>query len=209
MSNTADNALKQSLQSASRASSWDEEEKIEQIAQHFKEIMKVLELDLESDSLKDTPLRVAKMYIQELFRGLNPARRPKVTLFENKCNYEEMVIEKNIPFFSCCEHHFVPIQGTAHVAYVSSGQIIGLSKINRIVHYCAARPQLQERLTQEIAAEMSRILDTENVAVYIDAIHFCVIARGVSDINSRTCTQYLGGCFRTAPMREEFLRLIQ
>ena len=209
MSNTVDKpSLEQVSEPKGSNSSWNEEEKMERIAHHFASIMETLGLDLKEESLSQTPRRVARMYVKELFRGLDPSQKPRVTLFENTCHYDQMIIEKDISFFSCCEHHFVPIQGVAHLAYLSSDKIMGLSKMNRIVHYCAARPQLQERLTQQIAAELSAALNTENVAVQICAKHFCVISRGVSDINSQTQTQYLGGTFRESPMREEFLRAL-
>ncbi len=185
-----------------------EEEKIAQIATHFAAIMRTLALNMDDPSLKNTPARVARMYVKELFKGLNPANKPNYTLFEAPNGYDQMILEKDIQFFSCCEHHFVPIQGKAHVAYLAKGKIIGLSKINRIVHYYARRPQVQERLTQEIAQEMSRILHTEDVAVLINAKHFCVIARGVSDVQAKTHTSYLGGRFKTAPWRSELFSQI-
>ena len=181
-----------------------EEEKIEQIAVHFAEIMRCLGLDLRDTTLQQTPHRVARMYVRELFKGLNPTNKPRIELFENTHAYGQMILEKDIYFFSCCEHHFVPIQGKAQVAYVSSGKIIGLSKINRLVHYYARRPQVQERLTQQIATALSKVLRTEDVAVKIVATHFCVVSRGVSDINSCTHTQYLGGQFQKSPLRKEF-----
>lgn len=152
-------------------------------------------LDLNDDSLQGTPQRVAKMYIEEIFSGLNPANKPKVTLFENKYQYNQMLVEKNITFYSNCEHHFVPIIGKAHVAYISSGKVIGLSKLNRIVQYYAKRPQVQERLTNQIAIELKNILEIEDVAVIIDAKHLCVSSRGIKDDNSSTVTSYFGGKF--------------
>ena len=151
----------------------DEEKKTE-IAFHFAKIMDILGLDLTDDSLKGTPSRVAKMYVDEIFSGLNPANKPKVALFDNKYRYSEMLVEKNITLYSNCEHHFVPIFGHAHVAYISSGKVVGLSKLNRIVQYYAKRPQVQERLTNQIATELTKVLDTEDVAVIIDARHLCV-----------------------------------
>ena len=159
--------------------------------------MDVMGLDLTDDSLKGTPNRVAKMYIDEIFSGLNPANKPKIALFDNKYQYNQMLVEKNITFYSNCEHHFVPIIGKAHVAYISSGKVIGLSKLNRIVQYFAKRPQVQERLTNQIAEELKAVLQTENVAVIIDAKHLCVSSRGIKDDTSATVTSYFGGAFNT------------
>ncbi|WP_108803065.1 GTP cyclohydrolase I FolE [Aquimarina sp. Aq107] len=175
-----------------------DEEKKEKIAFLFKEIMDVMGLDLTDDSLKGTPDRVAKMYIEEIFSGLDPRNKPKIALFDNKYKYEQMLVEKNITFYSNCEHHFVPIIGKAHIAYVSSGKVIGLSKLNRIVQYFAKRPQVQERLTNQIAMELKEILQTDDVAVIIDAKHLCVSSRGVKDDTSATVTSYYGGVFRTS-----------
>lgn len=172
-----------------------DKEKKQRIAQLFAEIMEVLGLDLTDDSLKGTPNRVAKMYVDEIFSGLNPANKPTMTLFDNKYQYNQMLIEKNISFYSNCEHHFVPIFGKAHVAYISSGTVIGLSKLNRIVQYYAKRPQVQERLTNQIAEELKDILGTEDVAVIIDAKHLCVSSRGIRDESSTTITSYYGGKF--------------
>lgn len=172
-------------------------EKKEKIAILFEEIMNVMGLDLTDDSLRGTPERVAKMYIDEIFSGLNPRNKPKVALFDNKYQYNQMLVEKNITFYSNCEHHFVPIIGKAHVAYISSGKVIGLSKLNRIVQYYAKRPQVQERLTNQIAEELKSILETEDVAVIIDAKHLCVSSRGVKDDTSSTVTSYFGGKFNT------------
>src|SRR5687767_545207 len=149
----------------------DDEEKIVRIEKHFREIMQILGLDLNDDSLNGTPRRVAKMYVKEVFSGLNPKNRPHARLFENKYNYDQMLVEKDITFYSHCEHHFVPIYGKAHVAYFSSGKVIGLSKINRIVQYFSKRPQVQERLTVQIGKEMQRVLQTEDIGVVIDANH--------------------------------------
>ncbi len=170
-------------------------EKKEKISDLFAQIMDVMGLDLTDDSLKGTPNRVAKMYIEEIFSGLNPANKPKIALFENKYQYNQMLVEKNITFYSNCEHHFVPIIGQAHIAYVSSGRVIGLSKLNRIVQYYAKRPQVQERLTNQIAMELKSILNTEDIAVIIDAKHLCVSSRGVKDDTSATVTSYYGGVF--------------
>ncbi|TCI94385.1 GTP cyclohydrolase I FolE [Tenacibaculum sp. M341] len=174
-----------------------DDEKKEKIASLFGEIMNVMGLDLTDDSLKGTPDRVAKMYIDEIFSGLNPDNKPKIALFDNKYQYNQMLIEKNISFYSNCEHHFVPIIGKAHVAYISSGKVIGLSKLNRIVQYYAKRPQVQERLTNQIAKELEAILETKDVAVIIDAKHLCVSSRGVKDDTSSTITAYYGGVFNT------------
>lgn len=171
------------------------EEKKDKIALLFEEIMYVMGLDLTDDSLKGTPKRVAKMYIDEIFSGLNPANKPKIALFENKYRYNQMLVEKNITFYSNCEHHFVPIIGKAHLAYISSGKVIGLSKLNRIVQYFAKRPQVQERLTNQIANELSKILGTDDIAVIIDAKHLCVSSRGIKDESSATVTSYYGGVF--------------
>ncbi|MCA6435262.1 MAG: GTP cyclohydrolase I FolE [Bacteroidota bacterium] len=185
-----------------------DEEKISKIEDHFKSIMEVLGLDLTDDSLKGTPKRVAKMYIKEIFSGLNPENKPKVALFENKYKYNQMLVEKEITFFSNCEHHFVPIFGKAHVAYISNGSVIGLSKLNRIVQYYAKRPQVQERLTMQIANELKKVLMTDDVAVIIDAKHLCVSSRGVQDINSATVTSYYSGKFENEHTKQEFLKYI-
>ena len=173
-----------------------DDEKKQRIAILFEEIMDVMGLDLTDDSLSGTPHRVAKMYIDEIFSGLNPANKPKVALFDNKYQYNQMLVEKNITFYSNCEHHFVPIIGKAHVAYISSGKVIGLSKLNRIVQYYAKRPQVKERLTNQIANELKAILETEDIAVIIDAKHLCVSSRGIKDDTSATVTSYYGGAFK-------------
>ena len=175
-----------------------DDEKKARISILFEEIMGVMGLDLTDDSLKGTPKRVAKMYIDEIFSGLNPANKPQVALFDNKYQYNQMLVEKNITFYSNCEHHFVPIIGKAHVAYISSGKVIGLSKLNRIVQYYAKRPQVQERLTNQIAEELKSILETDDVAVIIDAKHLCVSSRGIKDDTSATVTSYYGGQFNKA-----------
>jgi GTP cyclohydrolase I len=187
----------------------DDEKKIELITEKFRDIMEILGLDLNDDSLRGTPHRVAKMYVKEIFSGLHPDNHPDIKLFENKYQYNEMLVEKNITFFSNCEHHFVPIIGKAHVAYISSGKVIGLSKLNRIVEYYAKRPQVQERLTVQIAKSMQQILETEDVAVYIDAVHLCVSSRGVKDVNSSTITMHYGGTFQNEQVRNEFLQHIK
>lgn len=172
-----------------------DEQKKEKIAKLFAQIMDVMGLDLNDDSLQGTPQRVAKMYINEIYSGLNPENKPKVALFDNKYKYNQMLVEKNITFYSNCEHHFVPIIGKAHVAYISSGKVIGLSKLNRIVQYYAKRPQVQERLTNQIAKELQNILKTKDVAVIIDAKHLCVSSRGIKDDTSATVTTFYGGRF--------------
>lgn len=184
-------------------------EKMKKIEHHFREIMHTLGLDLNDDSLKGTPGRVAKMYIREIFSGLDPANKPKVALFENRYQYNQMLVEKNITFYSNCEHHFVPIFGKAHVAYISNGHVIGLSKLNRIVQYFAKRPQVQERMTMQIATELQTVLQTQDVAVLIDARHLCVSSRGVQDINSATVTSFYGGRFSNEATRHEFLKYVE
>jgi len=178
-------------------------EKKAKISILFEEIMDVMGLDLKDDSLKGTPDRVAKMYIDEIFSGLNPANKPKVALFDNKYQYNQMLVEKDITFYSNCEHHFVPIIGKAHIAYITSGKVIGLSKLNRIVQYYAKRPQVQERLTNQIAEELKFILGTEDVAVIIDAKHLCVSSRGIKDDTSATVTAFYGGAFNTTAKTAE------
>ena len=186
----------------------DDETKMELIAKHFTGIMEVLGMDLEDDSLKDTPKRVAKMYVKEIFSGLNPVNKPKPTLFKNPFNYNQMLVERNIAVFSNCEHHFVPIVGKAHVAYISNGQVIGLSKLNRIVQYCSQRPQVQERLTMQIANMLKEALGTQDVAVIIDAHHHCVSSRGIRDAGSTTLTAEYSGQFLLTETKNEFLKYI-
>jgi GTP cyclohydrolase IA len=186
----------------------DDELKIELIQEHFKEIMQILGLDLTDDSLRGTPERVAKMYVKEIFSGLNPKNKPEIKLFENKYNYNQMLVEKDITFYSNCEHHFVPIIGRVHVAYISSGQVIGLSKINRIVQYFAKRPQVQERLTMQIGNDIKALLNTEDVAVVVDAEHLCVSSRGIQDTSSSTVTSFYSGKFETEETKREFLTYI-
>jgi len=185
-----------------------DDEKVEQIEIRFREIMEILGLDLTDDSLQGTPRRVAKMYVKEVFSGLNPKNRPVAKLFENKYKYDQMLVEKEITFYSHCEHHFVPIYGKAHVAYFSSGKVIGLSKINRIVQYFAKRPQVQERLTVQIGKELQRILATDHVGIVMDANHMCVASRGVGDTNSKTGTAFFGGRFADENTKREFLNYI-
>lgn len=186
----------------------DDDLKVELIEEKFRDIMTILGLDLNDDSLKGTPHRVAKMYVKEIFSGLNPANQPKIALFENKYQYNEMLVEKDITFFSNCEHHFVPIMGKAHVAYISNGKVIGLSKINRIVQYFSKRPQVQERLTIQIASYLKEALQTEDVAVVIDASHLCVSSRGIQDVTSSTVTSSYQGKFKEDQTRNEFLKYV-
>ncbi len=181
-----------------------DEEKKDRIAELFAEIMQTLGLDLTDDSLKGTPYRVAKMYVEEIFSGLKPENMPKMALFENKYKYQEMLIEKDIRFFSNCEHHFVPFFGHAHIAYISSGKVVGLSKLNRLVQYFAKRPQVQERLTNQIGSALVDILNTESVAVAIEAKHLCVASRGVQDDSSSTVTFFYGGEFKDIEQKKLF-----
>ncbi len=206
-----DNHVSTSVDTPMRPDAFDlsDAEKIKAIEKHFESIMNIMGLDLTDDSLKGTPHRVAKMYIKEIFQGLNPANKPKMALFENKYKYNEMLVEKNISFYSNCEHHFVPIVGKAHVAYISNGQVIGLSKLNRLVQYYAKRPQVQERLTMQIGKELQQILGTKDVAVVIDAKHLCVASRGVEDDTSSTVTAFYGGAFRQDEKKTEFLRYLE
>jgi len=183
----------------------NDQEKIEKIKYHFQHIMEILGLDLSDDSLAGTPERVAKMYVQEIFSGLNPENRPETKLFENKYEFNEMLLEKDISFHSNCEHHFVPFFGKAHVAYIPEENVIGLSKLNRIVQYYAKRPQVQERLTMQIAEDLQRTLGTENIAIVIEAKHMCVASRGVEDTSSSTITSFFGGKFKTDSLKQEFL----
>lgn len=203
-----DEHISTSIDTPLRADAFDltDDEKKKQIEYHFHQIMHTLGLDLTDDSLRGTPKRVAKMYVEEIFSGLNPANRPNIALFDNKYEYTGMLLEKNITFYSNCEHHFVPIIGRAHVAYFSSGKVIGLSKLNRIVQYFAKRPQVQERLTIQIAQELRKVLCTDDVAVLIDAKHLCVSSRGIKDDTSSTVTSFYGGRFEDALVREEFLK---
>ena len=185
-----------------------DDEKIDKIEKHFREIMKILGLDLNDDSLKGTPYRVAKMYVNEMFSGLNPKNKPSVSLFENKYDYHDMIVEKNITFYSNCEHHFVPIIGKAHIGYISSGNVIGLSKMHRIVNYYAKRPQVQERMTVQVINELKSALQTEDIGLIIDADHLCVSSRGIKDITSSTITVESGGKFREDKHWNKFLSLI-
>lgn len=185
-----------------------DEEKMSGIAYHFGKIMDLLGLDMEDDSLKGTPQRVAKMYVKEVFQGLDPANKPEIRLFENKYQYGEMLVEKNIPIHSHCEHHFVPITGVAHVAYQSNGAVIGLSKINRLVRYYSKRPQVQERLTEQIAEALKVALNTDDVAIVIEAEHHCVSSRGIEDHGCSTVTSHFSGVFKDEHRRAEFWKAI-
>lgn len=185
-----------------------DDQKIEKITENFREIMETLGLDLTNDSLANSPRRVAKMYVKELFSGLKEENFPKITVIENEMLYDQMVVVKDIGIISLCEHHFVTIHGKAHIAYIPSHGVIGLSKINRIAEYFARRPQVQERLTKQIADTLCHVLKTEDVAVFIQAKHYCVISRGVEDINSETITTDLRGAFKNNPnTRNEFLSI--
>lgn len=186
-----------------------DEEKIEKIKKDVENILTTLGMDLSDDSLKGTPNRVAKMFVKEIFGGLNPNRKPKASTFENNYKYGEMLVEKNITLYSTCEHHLLPIIGKAHVAYISKGKVIGLSKINRIVDYYAKRPQVQERLTMQIVQELQIALNTEDVACIIDAKHLCVNSRGIKDIESSTVTSEFGGKFKNEQTRRELLDYIK
>lgn len=183
-------------------------EKMENIENHFYSIMEELGLDMTDDSLKGTPFRVAKMFVQEIFGGLNPANKPKISVFENSYNYNKMLVEANIEFNSTCEHHFLPIVGKAHIGYVSSGKVIGLSKLNRIVDYYARRPQVQERMIMQIFNELKDVLDTDNVMIVVEAAHLCVSSRGIKDSTSYTSTIQYGGIFEQKDMRNDFFNLI-
>jgi GTP cyclohydrolase I len=186
-----------------------DEEKIERIKKDVANILLTLGMDLTDDSLKGTPNRVAKMFVKEIFGGLNPAKKPNASTFENNYKYGEMLVEKNITVYSTCEHHLLPIIGRAHVAYISNGRVVGLSKINRIVEYYSKRPQVQERLTMQIVQELQIALDTEDVACIIDAKHLCVNSRGIKDIESSTVTSEFGGKFKNEQTRRELLEYIK
>ncbi|MEL6717835.1 MAG: GTP cyclohydrolase I FolE [Bacteroidota bacterium] len=185
-----------------------DEEKLVKIEANFKEILETLGMDLEDDSIQGTPRRVAKMFVKEIFSGLNPINEPSITLFENKFGYQQMLIEKGIKLHTFCEHHFLPIYGVAHVAYIANGKVIGLSKLNRVVEYFAKRPQVQERLTIQIANHLRNVLQTEDVAVYLEAKHMCVQLRGVEHNDCSTVTTEYSGKFLEEATRNEFLRSI-
>ena len=184
-------------------------EKVEIIKEHFAKIMETLGLDLTDDSLKGTPYRVAKMYVKEIFQGLNPKNKPDARTFSNGYEYSDMVIEKNIQVTSFCEHHFLPFIGKAHVAYISKGKVIGLSKINRLVDYYSRRPQVQERLTLQIADALSEAMATEDVAVFIDSKHLCVSTRGIKDTSSSTVTSEFRGAFKKPDVQQKFIDFIK
>ncbi|RZJ31678.1 MAG: GTP cyclohydrolase I FolE [Flavobacterium sp.] len=186
-----------------------DDEKIERIKKDVENILHTLGMDLDDDSIKGTPNRVAKMFVKEIFSGLNPQRKPKSSTFENNYKYGEMLVEKNITLYSTCEHHLLPIIGRAHVAYISNGKVIGLSKMNRIVDFYAKRPQVQERLTMQIVQELQKALCTDDVACVIDAKHLCVNSRGIRDTASSTVTSEFGGKFKDPSVKREFLDYIQ
>ena len=185
-----------------------DETKIKNIEKHFKNIMEELGLDLEDDSLSGTPHRVAKMYVKELFYGLNPKNKPKLSVFDNKYGYRKMLVEQNITINSSCEHHFLPITGYAHVGYIPKDKVIGLSKINRLVDYYAHRPQVQERLCIQILKDLQDSLDIEDVIIVVTSKHLCVSSRGIKDKSSLTTTMEYGGCFKDSSYRNEFLKYI-
>ena len=186
-----------------------DEEKMTTIEKHFKFIMEEMGLDMTDDSLKGTPHRVAKMFIQEIFSGLNPANKPKISVFENSYHYDKMLVEANISFNSTCEHHFLPIIGKAHIGYVSNGKVTGLSKLNRIVDYYARRPQVQERMIMQIFNELKTVLNTEDVIVVVEAEHLCVSSRGIKDSSSYTSTIQYGGIFNKKENRDDFFNLMK
>jgi GTP cyclohydrolase IA len=187
----------------------DDDQKIELIQEKVGEILHTLGMDLTDDSLKGTPKRVAKMFVKEIFSGLHPDNKPKASTFDNKYKYGEILVEKNITLYSTCEHHLLPIVGKAHIAYISNGTVVGLSKMNRIVQYYAQRPQVQERLTLQVVEELQKVLNTKDVACVIDAKHLCVNARGISDITSSTVTAEFGGVFKQQDKKQEFLDYIK
>lgn len=205
------NHISSSAQNPVRKDAFDvsDEEKIEKIKKDVESILITLGMDMDDDSLKGTPNRVAKMFVRDLFGGLNPEKKPKASTFENGYKYGEMLVEKNITLYSTCEHHLLPIIGRAHVAYISTGRVVGLSKINRIVDYYAKRPQVQERLTMQIVQELQNALGTLDVACIIDAKHLCVNSRGIKDIESSTVTSEFGGKFKEDLTRREFLEYIK
>jgi GTP cyclohydrolase I len=206
-----DNHVASSYETPLRMDAFDlsDDEKIEKIKKEVESILVTLGLDLTDDSLKGTPNRVAKMFVKEMFGGLNPKKKPSSSTFDNKYKYNEMLVEKNIVVYSTCEHHLLPIVGRAHIAYISNGTVVGLSKMNRIVDYYAKRPQVQERLTIQIVRELQKVLNTEDVACVIDAKHLCVNSRGIKDIESSTVTAEFGGKFQNENVRKEFLEYIK
>ncbi len=205
-----DNHISTSVETPMLPNAFDksDDEKIKNIQHYFGKIMEELGLDLSDDSLSGTPYRFAKMYVKELFYGLNPNNKPKLSVFENKYGYKKMLIEQNITIDSSCEHHFLPITGHAHIAYVPKDKVIGLSKINRLVDYYAHRPQVQERLSIQILKNLQKVLDTQDVIVMISAKHLCVSSRGIKDKDSFTTSIEYGGCFEKKEHRDEFLRVV-
>lgn len=206
-----ENHIATSAQNPLRKDAFDltDEQKIDSIKKDVESILTTLGMDLNDDSLKGTPNRVAKMFVKEIFGGLNPGKKPSASTFKNNYKYGEMLVEKNITVYSTCEHHLLPIVGRAHVAYISNGTVVGLSKMNRIVDYFAKRPQVQERLTMQIVQELQRVLNTEDVACVIDAKHLCVNSRGIRDIESSTVTSEFGGKFKDEITKREFLDYIR
>ena len=206
-----DNHISSSAKNPVREDAFDisDDQKIEKIKKDVENILLTLGMDLTDDSIKGTPNRVAKMFVKEIFGGLNPAKKPNASTFENSYKYGEMLVEKNITLYSTCEHHLLPIIGKAHVAYISKGRVIGLSKINRIVEFYSKRPQVQERLTMQIVQELQIALSTEDVACIIDAKHLCVNSRGIKDIESSTVTAEFGGQFKNEQTRRELLDYIK
>lgn len=205
-----DNHISTSAETPLRKDAFDRtnDQKIETISFHYKKIMEELGLDLTDDSLSGTPYRVAKMYVTELFSGLDPKNKPKISVFNNKYEYSKMLVENHISFNSSCEHHFLPIVGKAHIGYISSGKVIGLSKMNRIVRYYGQRPQVQERMTIQIFNELKAALQTEDVIVVVEAEHLCVSSRGVNDKSSKTTTIEYGGGFGNNQIRNDFFKII-
>lgn len=210
-SNIGDNHIATNVETPLREDAFDisDDEKIESIKNDIERILITLGMDLTDDSLKGTPNRVAKMFVKDIFGGLNPAKKPSASTFENKYKYNEMLVEKNIVVYSTCEHHLLPIIGRAHIAYISNGTVVGLSKMNRVVEYFAKRPQVQERLTIQIVQELQKVLNTKDVACIIDAKHLCVNSRGIKDIESSTVTAEFGGKFKEDKVRQEFLDYIK
>ncbi len=205
-----DNHQMTSADTPMRADAFDksDDQKMQAIQKHFHAIMKEMGLDMTDDSLKGTPHRVAKMFIQEIFSGLDPQNKPKISVFDNSYHYDKMLVEANISFNSTCEHHFLPIIGKAHIGYVSSGKVIGLSKLNRIVDYYSRRPQVQERLIMQIFNELKTVLETDNVIVVMEAKHLCVSSRGIKDESSFTSTIQYGGIFNEKENRNDFFNLV-
>ena len=206
-----DNHQMTSAETPMRADAFDRTDlqKMESIENHFYSIMEEMGMDMTDDSLKGTPHRVAKMFIQEIFSGLDPKNKPKISVFDNSYNYDKMLVEANISFNSTCEHHFLPIIGKAHIGYVSSGKVIGLSKLNRIVDYYSRRPQVQERLIMQIFNELKTVLETDNIIVVMEATHLCVSSRGIKDESSYTSTIQYGGIFNDKENRNDFFNMIK